>query len=133
MKVWSEYGSEHSMKLVMIGSFKDIESADAAHKAIEMITRQLEEDTTAGLQEIGFPSEEYTDGMMETLRQVSVHSIGPGELQQFGYDVQVDLRQDEVVLKTDEVDVSAFMKVLLDKGARVEVFSTHTYPERREP
>ena len=36
---------------------------------------------------------------------------------------------DKVVVTTNESDVSAFLKVMIDKGARVEVYSAHDYPE----
>jgi hypothetical protein len=33
-----------------------------------------------------------------------------------------------IVVTTDETDVQALLKVLLDKGARIEVYSAHDYP-----
>ena len=54
--------------------------------------------------------------------------MAPDELQQLGYDAYVKLDGDKVVVTTDEADLSAFLKVLLEKGARVEVFSAHVYP-----
>ena len=38
-------------------------------------------------------------------------------------------KRDEVIIMTDEVDVSALLKLLLDRGAKVEVYSAHDYPE----
>jgi len=37
MKIWNSYGSEHSAKLVMIGHFKDVASAESAKKLIDEI------------------------------------------------------------------------------------------------
>jgi hypothetical protein len=43
--------------------------------------------------------------------------------------VSISQDGDKIILRTDESDVSAFLKVLLDRSARVEVFSAHDYPE----
>ncbi|EUA59807.1 hypothetical protein I550_2955 [Mycobacterium intracellulare 1956] len=36
------------------------------------------------------------------------------------------------MITTDESDVQALLKVLLDGGARVEVYSAHDYPDTAE-
>lgn len=129
MKIWYSYGSEHSMNLVMIGRFNDVGDADKAKQVIEWITAQVDADVKAGLMKVGEPPDRFTMDMLELLGKVSVHSIGPTELEQFAYDVKVKVEANQVVVTTDEIDVSAYLKVLLDKGARVEVYSAHNYPE----
>lgn len=128
MKVWYGFGSEHSMNLVMIGRFKEVDDATKAKEIIDLITEQVRADEQAGLMMIGGEADRYTDGMLNLLRNANVYSIGPAELEQFAYDVRIKVKNNEVVLTTEEIEVSAFLKVLLDKGARVEVYSAHTYP-----
>jgi hypothetical protein len=53
-------------------------------------------------------------------------------MEQFMFDVSVDIKGSKVVITTDESEVSAFIKVLLDKGAKVEIYSSHDYPEVAE-
>ena len=43
--------------------------------------------------------------------------------------IRSELKDQQVVITTDEPDVSAFLKLMVDKGARVEVFSAHDYPD----
>ncbi len=129
MKIWRLFASEHSANLVMIGRFKEVSEATKAKELIESIIAQVRADENAGLLKIGDTSDRYTDGMRELFQKVDVYTIGPAEVEQFAYDVTVNVRGKEVVLTTDEVDVSAFLKVLVDKGARVEVYSAHGYPE----
>ncbi|MCW3096199.1 MAG: hypothetical protein JWL77_1817 [Chthonomonadaceae bacterium] len=128
MKIWYGYGSEHSMNLVMIGRFKDSESAHRTKEIIEQLTKQLEADVDAGLIEVGEGANRYTEDMLSTLTRVGVHIIGPAEVEQFGYDAEVNVDKDKLVITTDESDVSAFLKLLLERGARVEVYSAHDYP-----
>lgn len=128
MKVWHSYGSEHSMNLVMIGRFKDVRNAEKARELIGSITEQVRAEPDHYERSAHPEDQRYTDAMLELLTSSNTHSIGPTELEQFLYDVHVDVRGNEVMITTDEVDVSAFLKVLLDKGARVEVYSAHDYP-----
>lgn len=129
MKVWMGYASEHSMNLVMIGRFKEVHAAAEAMQAIERLTEQVNREVERGGRIIGEPIARYSDDMLKLLRDLALHSIGPDELEQLVYDVNVTQNNELVLVKTDEIEVSAFLKVLLDKGARVEVYSAHDYPE----
>jgi hypothetical protein len=128
MKIWYGYGSEHSMNLVMIGHFKDAGDAASAKEVIDRLIEQVSADVDNGQMVIGDFSDSFTPGILDLLQKVKVHILAPDELQQLGYDAYVKLDGDKVVVTTDEADVSAFLKVLLEKGARVEVFSAHVYP-----
>ena len=66
---------------------------------------------------------------MELLGKLEVHTIASGELDQFRYDFSIRAAQEKVIIKTDEVDVSALWKVLIDRGAKVEMFSAHAHPK----
>lgn len=129
MKIWYGYGSEHSMNLVMIGRFKDARSAARAKGVVEELTEQVRDDEQAGETSIGDEADRYTDALLNLLRKVGVHNISPTETQQFAYDFSVKLTGDELVLTTDESDFSAFLKVFIENGARVEVYSAHDYPD----
>jgi len=131
MKIWYGYGSEHSANLVMIGRFKDAGRAAEAKQVMDRLTEQVNDDVQSGRMQIGAQAHRFTDGMLDLLRHLEVYSIGPDELEQFAYDAVVSLEGDQVVVKTDEVDVLAFLKVLLDHGAHIEVFSAHDYPETK--
>jgi hypothetical protein len=111
----------------MIGRFKDAREAAKTKQVIEWLTEQINADVQAGLIEIGSPADRYTDKMLDYLRGIEVYSIGPPELEQFGYDFTIEIDDDKVIITTEEIDVSAFLKVLLNKGARVEVYSAHHY------
>ena len=41
MKIWYSYGSEHSMNLVMIGSFKQVADAEEAKRLIDELAEQV--------------------------------------------------------------------------------------------
>lgn len=129
MKIWYGYGSEHSMNLVMIGTFEDAGDAVKAKQIIDLIAEQVNADVGADLLKVGERADRITDGMRELLTRLDMFIIGSTEMEQFAYDVSVNVEQNRVIVTTDEVDVSAFLKVLIDKGARVEVYSAHHYQD----
>ena len=69
---------------------------------------------------------------MDLFKEVETYIVAPAELAQFNYEFSVGLKGDTVVLTTEEYDVSAFLKILVNGGARVEVFSRHDYPTAKE-
>jgi hypothetical protein len=127
MKIWYQYGSEHSANLVMIGHFEDATKAIIAKEIIDALTLQVEKDEADGTLIIGHHADRYGDKMLDLLGRLNV-SIGPNELEQFSYDVKIEVKGSDIILKTDELDISAFLKVLFLKGARIEVYSAHDYP-----
>ena len=131
MKVWNGFGSEHSMNLVMIGQFQNAGDAEKVTEIFERLTKQVRVDEDAGLLQFGGKSDRFTDDMLHLLSSLNVNSIGPNEVEQFAYDVSIKVQRDQLVLTTEESDVSAFLKVLLDHGARIELFSAHDYPDSR--
>lgn len=127
MKIWNSYASEHSANLVMIGRFKDVASAKHAKAMIDEITAFMmnSEDDHEG-------AESYSDAALDLFRKLKFYSIAPAELFQFRYDVASKQEETKIVIKTDELDVSAFLKLLIDQGARVEIYSAHEYPDTGE-
>lgn len=123
MKIWNSYGSEHSANLVMIGTFKSAESAEKAKAVIDKLSdllRASDEDLYSG--------ERFPNDVLNLLQELNFHSLAPSELVQFVFEVNSELIGNQIKLTTDEIDVSAFLKLLIDNGARVEVYSNHDYP-----
>jgi hypothetical protein len=79
--------------------------------------------------DVGRPSQRYDDSILDLFNKINCHILGPLELEQFLYDVSSRVEGAKIVLETDESDVSAFLKLMVDKGAKVEIFSAHDYPE----
>lgn len=124
MKIWNGYGSEHSMNLVMIGHFKTTEDAEKTQELIEQLSEGLRDKI-----DVGTSRDRYSDPVMDLLRKVNVYDLSPSELEHFLYDVRTRLEGDRIIVTTDESEVSAFLKLMVAKGARVEVYSAHDYPD----
>ena len=116
------------MKLVMIGTFKEPMAAASALETLKAVNQLVTEETGAGAIVVGEVSTQFSDTARKKLSALNVYSLNPTELEQFAYDVSYELEGGKVVVTTDESDVSAFLKLLIDAGAKVEVFSKHEWP-----
>jgi len=121
MKIWNSYGSEHSANLVMIGHFKDAGSAEDAKDIIEELQAFV------GTTSVTEKDDRYSEEARNFLGRIKFHSIGPSELEQFNYSFNVEHKKEKVIITTDEIEVSALMKLLFEKGARIEIYSAHEH------
>lgn len=116
------------MNLVMIGTFKEVSSAAAAKLLIDALIEKVGDEPARDYD--ADPKEaRYSSTMLDFLIKSNLVTVGAAELDQFQYDFRVEQIGSQIVLTTDESDVSAFLKVMLEKGARVEVYSAHDYPD----
>lgn len=123
MKIWFARGSEHSANLVMIGHFRDADAADKAKMAIDALIEYESKRHPAGqLDDFEAPST-FSDELLAVLQDVGVYSIGPEELEQLALDFRVEIKGSDITIRTDEVEISALVKILISKGARIQIFS----------
>ena len=58
------------------------------------------------------------------LREAKCYILSPSELEHFLYgDSITRLKNNKIVLRTDETEVSAFFKLMIQNGAKVEVWT----------
>ena len=124
MKIWKSYGSEHSMNLVMIGSFKEEDDAEKVEKILRRLFEKLR-----SLPDSDVYEDRFSKDVIEFLRSKNINYLSPQELEQFQYDGYFERDGKKIWYKTDEVDVSAALKIMLMEGAKVKVFSRHDHQE----
>ena len=129
MKIWTGFGSEHSANLVMIGRFKEASKAKQVKEIIDRLTEQaMDEDEMPGY-DAAFRHRKYSEPMSKLLNEFRIYSVRPTELEQLQYDVSHEIKGNAIIFKTDEIEISVFMKILIDEGARIEIYSAHDYPD----
>lgn len=130
MKIWSEFGTEHSSNLVMIGKFKTEEEARNAEDFISRFTDIVREASDNNEIEVGESNGRFPEKILDFARNNPVlFTISAHELEQVLYDIRIERKGDTINVITDEYDVSALLKIMFEKGARVEVYSAHNYPK----
>ena len=128
MKIWNGYGSEHSMNLVLIGRFKRAQDAEMIEKDIDKLSAQASKDDSQSIA-FGAPEEQrFSDDMLSLLRSLKLNTLGPADLGQLVSEHHLRREGDRITVTTDEAEVSAFVKLFIEAGAKVEVFSAHDYP-----
>ena len=131
MKIWVGYGSEHSMKLILIGQFDTVDSARAATKRI----RDLQELAESEVSEPSWEprEEQVTEQFRQAMWDMGIYNMGRDDLTNFVYEYQIEQSGKELQIRTDESEIQGFLKVLLDYGAKVEIFSLHKWDENGVP
>ena len=129
MKIWMGYSSEHSMNLVLIGKFKQAKDAEDIADVIKKLGDQATKDDAYDIAHAPAEDRRFSDGMMALIRKFKLYTLAPEELGQFNFEHSVDQDGDTIRISTDEADVSAFIKLFVEGGARVEVYSAHHYPD----
>lgn len=128
MKIWNEYGSEHSMNLVLIGRFKRAQDAEKVEKDIDRLSAQASKDDSHSIS-LGAPEDQrFSDEMLSLLRSLNLNTLGPADLGQLASEHHLRRDDDRITVTTNEAEVSAFVKLFIEAGAKVEVFSAHDYP-----
>jgi Family of unknown function (DUF6375) len=125
VKIWVGHQSEHSMNLVMIGRFKEAATAEEVRDLIDKMRTAANSDP----QEQGREEGRFGDRMLRVLSELDIRTLAPGEPEQFAYDYDVSLQGDMIQITTDELDVMGLIKVMVERGAKVELYSAHDYPD----
>jgi hypothetical protein len=118
------------MNLVLIGKFKQAKDAESVADVIKKLGEQATKDDAYAIAHAPPEDQRFSDGMMALIRQFELYTLAPEELGQFNFEHSVEQDGDTIKISTDEADVSAFIKLFVDSGARVEVYSAHHYPDK---
>lgn len=127
MKIWNGYGSEHSMNLVLIGRFKRAQDAEKVEKDIGKLSAQALKDDSQSIS-LRAEDQRFSNDMLSLLGSLNLNTLGPTDLGQLISEHQFKREGDRITITTDEAEVSAFVKLFIEAGAKVEVFSAHDYP-----
>lgn len=122
MKVWYGYGSEHSANLVIIGSFESDSDASAVENLLQEWTVMVEDEPrTENLKD-------YSNKMLAFISKHNIGFIGPSDSEELRYEYGIKREKSQIIIKTEEMGISAFIKAIIWKGGKVEVYSAHDYP-----
>ncbi|CAJ0797375.1 hypothetical protein LMG19083_03002 [Ralstonia psammae] len=113
------------MNLVLIGRFKHARDAEQVEDLIGKLTEQAIKDETYSVSHADPDEQRFSDDMRKMLWDLKVYTLGPVEIEQFAFDHNLERKEATITVRTDEADVSAFIKLFVEAGARVEVFSAH--------
>jgi Family of unknown function (DUF6375) len=130
MKAWLGFGSEHSSSIVMIGEFRTAEDAASAYELIEKLRENASSDRAAGVVDSWEKNDRYSPQTEKLLRELKLWGIAPDDIADFA-NLETTIERSGATLQfwTDDVDIGGFIKLMVDRGAKVQVYSKHSYPD----
>lgn len=131
MKIWHSYGSEHSMDLVLIGTFETISGAEAAIERMRALKALAEAEWSDG--DWMHPEERMPKALTEELLKLNLYELGRSDVDIYAMEHTIERMESTVRVWTEESDVQGFLKVLIHLGARVEVFDRRQWNEDGTP
>ncbi len=120
MKIWKSFSGDHSAKLRIIGTFKTVEDARKAAKLFNDLLQVKDKSKQ--------PSRPFSDELREVCKTHNFHSFSENDPEQLELYYPISTEENKIVVETDELEIQALLKVLLDKGAKIELYSRHDYP-----
>lgn len=127
MKVWVGYGSEHSANLVIIGTFKDASAANEANSVLEQVTQAAEAAERAGSLKVGGTNTSYPPGFLDLLAKLDLMDFGYDDAARLLLEWHARLDGNRFIITTEETEIGALLKVLINHGAKIEVYSAHEH------
>jgi hypothetical protein len=130
VKIWFSYGSEHSSNLVIIGTFTTAENAESALKLLREATEVANAEYEAGrLETIG--RGDLSEEVLKFAKSNNFYTVSLKDLSELIYEYHPKRVGDStLVITTEEYDVGSFVKIMTEYGAKVEVYSAHSYPSK---
>lgn len=123
MKIWTGYGSEHSANLVMLGKFKSQEDATGFLAELEKLKELVRDESSEDGIFLNFPKRILEELFSERIR--FCRDFAPHDLDDFLQELNHEQRaEDPSVLefRSDNTGWAGLIKMLLNAGARIEVF-----------
>jgi len=129
VKIWNGYGSDHSSSLMIIGHFKASTDAEKTMALIEELTSTAGNDLAAGSIEYLEDNDDFSEATREKLRELNLYSLSPSEIADFALlNASPRVEGSDIRIFSDDVEIGGFIKLMVLRGAKVEVFSTHDHP-----
>lgn len=127
MKIWTSYSSEHSSRIRIIGRFKTKDELESFKDSFEQM-KQLVADN---LDECFNESDKFPIQILDQLGHDMIdHSgtIAAHDLLDFANEMSTEFEDKTVVIKSNESNWAGVIKMLVEAGAKIEMFSEHAYP-----
>jgi len=131
MRIWHSYGSEHSMDLVLVGTFETVAGAETAIERMESLKALAEAEWSDD--DWRRQDERMPDTLIDELTKLKLYEMGRSDVDIYALEHTIERKGSAVRVWTEESDVQGFLKVLIHLGARVEVFSRHQWNEDGTP
>lgn len=114
MKVWFSHAGEHSTDMRLIGKFKTAENAQKAAKLLN---------TLISVKDKSIKNEyQFSEELSSILREYQFE-LKTRDVEELDYLGEVESQGKEIIVDSNEVNVSVLTRVFYFYGAKIEIFS----------
>ena len=123
MKIWKHFSADHSARLRIIGTFKEVADAEKAAALINDLIGVVNstDDEAESLY--------LTDALIAVTKKYDLGTLGKYDLEGLRLDHSINTEAKQIEISTDETEIAALIKAMISQGASIELFSLHDYPE----
>lgn len=130
MKIWFGYGSDHSANLVMIGEFKTEQDAARVVALIEEISDRASSDLADGIIDYCAKNERLSENTEARIRNFELYNLSPADIADFALLGPSIVQKGKALhFHSDNEEIGGFVKLMVARGAKVQVYSAHEYPQ----
>lgn len=126
MKIWQGFGSEHSAKLRLVGTFKTVADAQRVNEDVNSLQAMVLKHENEILSQPDKYPEEILHALSRQIRGGA--SIHPKDLEDFFMFEGFEQNGNQLIMETDDEGWAGLIKLFVNNEAKVEVFSRHFYP-----
>ena len=97
---------------------------------LTQISESATSDQARGIVDHWARNEEFSEETEQRLRDLKLYNLSPADIADFALiSPSVERKGNMLRLRTDESEIGAFVKLMVNNGARVEVFCADEEPE----
>ena len=100
MRIWHSYGSEHSMDMVLVGTFESVSGAEAAIERMEALKALAEAEWSDD--NWRRQDEHMPDTVVDELRKLKLYEMGRSDVDIYAYEHAVERKGSTVRVRTEE-------------------------------
>lgn len=127
MKIWTSYSSEHSSQIRIIGRFKTKDALESFKDSFEQMKQLVADNYDECFNE----SDMFPIQILDQLGNDRINhagTIAAHDLLDFANEMSTSFKDKTIIIKSNESNWSGVIKMLVDSGAKIEMFSEHDYP-----
>ncbi|MBR7828877.1 hypothetical protein KDK95_21385 [Actinospica sp. MGRD01-02] len=119
------------MDLVLIGTFETASGAEAAEERMKALKTLAEAEWSDDAWHSSV--ERMPEAIVDELIKLNLPTMGRYDVDNYAFEHSVERDATIVRIATEESEIQGFLKVMLQLGARVQVFSRHEWNEDGTP
>ena len=131
MKIWYGFSSEHSSRMKIVGHFKSSDNAKQFLGDLEKMRSLVEANTEACFN----TPEEFPRQILDSLFKGEVRhaqTLASHDLMDFANEMSIEDNDCNVTISSSEWNWAGVIKMMIESGARIEMFSEHDYPAGKD-